>query len=148
MCIIIDNNVVARVLFDANDAQFGQLHASIVLGAYPPVVMVYGGGLKREYLRNSRVRRALVLLDRAGRARQEPDATVDNEELVLRHTSLLASDDPHILALARVARLRLLCSLDQALQQDFRNKRLIDAPRGRIYTRASHRKLLIEMCSE
>ena len=42
------------------------------------------------------------------------------------------SDDPHVLALAQVSGDRLLDSNDSALQGDFKNRRLIDNPRGRV----------------
>lgn len=60
------------------------------------------------------------------------------------------SDDPHILALARVSGARLLYSNDKNLQQDFKNKKLIDQPRGKVYStisgggkfQYSHKRLL------
>ena len=44
------------------------------------------------------------------------------------------SDDPHVLALAIVSGARLLYSNDAALQRDFKDKRLIDSPRGKVYS--------------
>lgn len=66
------------------------------------------------------------------------------------------SDDPHILALAQVSGARLLYSNDIDLQRDFRDKALIDNPRGKVYStregkefKDSHRKLLANraLCS-
>ena len=44
------------------------------------------------------------------------------------------SDDPHVLALAQASGARLLYSNDGPLQDDFRNRRLIDNPRGSVYS--------------
>ena len=44
------------------------------------------------------------------------------------------SDDPHVVAVARLSGARLLYSHDGDLQQDFRDKDLIDNPRGKVYT--------------
>jgi hypothetical protein len=54
----------------------------------------------------------------------------------------LKSDDPHIIALAKVSGARLLCSKDQNLHTDFGNRVFIDKPRGNIYQNQSHAKLL------
>lgn len=44
------------------------------------------------------------------------------------------SNDIHIIALARVSGARLLFSNDTALHKDFRNKDLIDQPRGKVFS--------------
>ena len=44
------------------------------------------------------------------------------------------SDDPHVIALAQISGARLLYSNDPDLQQDFGDKRLIDSPRGKVYS--------------
>lgn len=62
----------------------------------------------------------------------------------------LKSNDPHILALARVSGARLLYSNDINLHRDFRSKELIDRPRGKVYStirgkgkfQESHKRLL------
>lgn len=52
----------------------------------------------------------------------------------------LTSDDPHIIALAQVANVKLLVSSDQNLHADFKNSELIDS--GKIYQTKSHSRLL------
>jgi len=146
MCIIIDNNVVARVLTNPADPDFGDLHRALVLDKRIRVRMQYGGRLGREYANNHAVRRLLVVLDAAGRAQRVSDADVDAEEKRVKREALCRSDDEHIIALARVAKVRVLCSHDAALQADFRDKQLLDNPRGKIYLRAEHRKLLQLAC--
>ena len=57
----------------------------------------------------------------------------------LQRTGGFISNDPDILALVQISGARLLFSNDEKLQKDFRNKRLIDNPRGTVYTtRRSH----------
>lgn len=66
--------------------------------------------------------------------RIENEHEVDTRTERLKAQGGYKSDDPHILALAQVSDVRLLYTNDGDLQQDFRNKRLIDNPRGRVYT--------------
>ena len=111
-------------------------------------VLVVGGHLRREL---GEYRRFQVWLETAiqfGRARQIDDARIDREteEVTARN---IRSDDPHILALARISGARLLFTNDHALQQDFQNREIITGTRGRIYTtverndvRRTHRNLL------
>ena len=146
MCLIIDTNVVARVFSSEKDPDFGKLHHSLFLGGNPSVRIVYGGKLGREYLKVSLVTRLLLLLDRAGRARKIPNQAVNTEEMRITKLKICKSDDPHVIALARISGVRLLCSHDRALHKDFRNKKLLDKPRGRVYQDDGHRQLLMEAC--
>lgn len=61
----------------------------------------------------------------------------------------IESDDPHVLAVARIGDARLLFSNDQPLHKDFKNKELINNPEGKVYSTlrnksfsSGHRKLL------
>ena len=45
------------------------------------------------------------------------------------------SNDFHIIALAQLAGARMLYSRDRELHQDFRNSKLVDRPRGKVYPR-------------
>ena len=60
----------------------------------------------------------------------------------LQRRGLLQSDDSHVIALARASGARLLYTGDTALIADFKDKRLIDKPRGRIYSGAANSDLL------
>ncbi len=80
--------------------------------------------------------------------------TIDEAEVMTRASELQAegqcsSNDQHVIALAQVSGARLLYSNDAQLQEDFKNSRLVDSPRGKVYTtirhsdfRPSHRDLL------
>ncbi len=52
----------------------------------------------------------------------------------------IRSDDPHIIALAIAANVKVLASQDRALIGDFTNRDLVE--RGRVYQRAEHAHLL------
>lgn len=90
--------------------------------------------------------RYFVRLDRRGSARLIADPLVDHETNVVRSTGLCLSDDPHIVALARVSGARVLCSNDDALCADFKNPRLLAKPRGKIYRYAEHSRLIKTAC--
>lgn len=147
MCLIVDTNVVARVLAGAQDPDFADLFRCLFGANHPQVTIVYGGKLRREYLLNHKVLRALAVLDRAGRAKAIPDHVVDAEEATVAATGMCVSDDEHVIALARVSATRVLCSHDQALHEDFTNPNLLNSPRGRVYQNGTHRHLLVAACS-
>ena len=142
MCLIVDTNVGAR-FFDVPDPDLEPLRRA-VLGK--GCCLVYGGELRREYMKLTEVRRKLVIWDRAGKAKAIPDTTVDARSRQLVLTGALKSDDPHIIALAQEAGSRLLCSEDKALHDDFTNPAFLQNPRGKIYQNPSHVRLLAKHC--
>ena len=85
----------------------------------------------------------------SGRMRREDEERVRERTAELRAEGTCKSNDPHVLALAQISGARLLYSNDGALHQDFKNKSLIDNPRGKVYSTLKdkdftndHRKLL------
>ena len=72
----------------------------------------------------------------------EKDEKVDQEQRIVERNGGLRSDDPHIIALARVGNVRILCSFDEDLHVDFKKKQFVDLPRGRIYLGNVHDHLL------
>jgi hypothetical protein len=145
VCIIVDNDVVQRVLVRPDDSEFGALHDQLFGSKRPIQRLIYGGKLLKEYLGNSNVRRALLALDRAGRTISLPSEEVDREEKVVKASSLCCSNDTHIIALARITGVRVLVSKDQDLHQDFTNAKLLK-PRGKVYQNSSHGRLLHRGC--
>jgi hypothetical protein len=141
MCVIVDTNVISQVLFDTSDPRFEPLRDGLY-GARRPLQLVFGGRLNEEYQRNGRVRRMILNLARAGRAKRLPDEEVDAETRSLAEACVCQSDDPHVIALARLSRARILVSLDEDLRSDFKDHRLVNNPRGKVYTKAAHRGLL------
>jgi hypothetical protein len=108
--------------------------------------MVYGGQLRDEYLKNNKVRGILRELDRAGRLIALSDGDIEDEIERLRTSAICCSNDLHILAIARIANVRLLASHDQALQKDFNNSKILNKPRGKVFQKASHIPLLRKGC--
>jgi len=143
VCAIIDACVATRVFVDKNDPNLGRIQTLILARR---LQVVYGGKLGREYTKVKSVAHIVKLLDQAGIAKKHKDKTVDNEDKRVKKLNLCMSNDTHVIALARVARARLLCSADQGLHVDFKNKKLIDKPRGRIYQNATHDGLLKRKC--
>jgi hypothetical protein len=148
MSIIIDKNVAASVLVHHDNEEYALLRSAIWGQKKPIPRLVYGGKLTVEYRGSPNIYRVVLQLDRAGRAYTKPDAEVDAEQEVVIQCGLCRSDDQHIIALARVSGARLLCSDDGALRDDFRDKRLINEPRGNLYSSSHHRALLLKHCSE
>lgn len=139
MCLIVDANL-----------------AGLVFGSPPhpdfvPVLdwlqqrngcLVVGGHLAAELSRMEKARRFVVQLQRAGIVRQVPAEDVAREQTEVAGTGLCESNDSHVIALARVSGARTLCTHDKALQRDFRNHHLVAKPRGSVYQRPTHAKLL------
>lgn len=137
MCVIVDTNV-ASLVFSARD-EYAPLVAWIF---YRDGRLIFGGKLRNELATISEVRRVLRTLYQAGRAILIPDDAIQKEELDLQSAGLAESDDYHILALARVSGARILCSSDRRLQSDFKNRRIVPTPKGKIYQSANHVNLL------
>ncbi len=142
MCLIIDVNWVHHVHPTPN-VDGAPIREALLAGR---ARLVYGGKLAQEYRDGSGdFRRWLVRLDQAGRALKVPDSDVDRATEELVRGGAYVSDDPHVIALAQVSRVRLLCSSDGALHTDFTNHLLL-SPRGSVYQRAEHTHLIDEHC--
>ena len=93
-----------------------------------------------------RARTKLEAYYRAGKAEYVPLEHFEEDAETL--ASQIRSNDPHIIALARAKGVRLLYTGDGALRDDFKDKRFIDGPRGKVYSRASNKDLLTRsMCA-
>jgi hypothetical protein len=142
MCLILDTDIIHKV-FPNPAEDFEPVHEALTSGK---AKLVYGGELGREYQRMVQFRRFLLRLDQQGVAKKFPDTIVDAKAENLRQEGRCQSNDPHILALAIVSGVRLLCSEDEALGSDFTNPRILAAPRGNVYKRAGHAHLIREHC--
>lgn len=91
--------------------------------------IVIGGRLLRE-LSQTKLRGLLIEWIRAGRATRVDDATVDGEEEQMRLRPI-ASDDPHVLALAFLSGCRLIYTEDDNLIKDFKDRELL-TPKGKV----------------
>ena len=140
MLLIIDVNCISKVLCDAPSQDFLPILNSLMEGKRR--IVIGGKKLENELKKVSSVLVFLKNLDQAGRVLVLLDNRVDLEEKYVENSFNIKSDDPHILALARVSGARLLCSFDKFLHKDFCNKSILDKPRGRVYQSVKHEKLL------
>ena len=134
MCIIIDNDVAARVLIQ-DDPEFEPIRKRLEKSR---IRIAYGGKLRDELYGNLGVRRELSRLDGAGRARLVPDQSIE-EQYALLDLTLCKSNDAHIIALARAAKARVLVSNDKNLWADFKNHQLVSNPSGKVYVYKNRR---------
>jgi predicted nucleic acid-binding protein len=139
MCIIIDTNQLSNCFGDKPTK------------AARPVMqwvrkrsgcIVYGGKQQIEEIKKVRaavVRLAELKID--GLAIEIDKSKIAEEAKKIRNLPR-ASNDLHILALARASGAKLLFSMDKKLGQDFKNRKLVKV-RGSVYQgREEHRNLL------
>ena len=139
MCVIIDADLAGDVFKDAPAPDYRPILRWLLRGNG---TLVFGGRNARELYRIGRAARMIQVLRSAGKAFQQPDEQVDARETTVTRTGLCRSNDPHIIALAQISGARTLCSHDQDLHADFRNRELISNPRGMIYQGAAHKRPL------
>lgn len=145
MCLIVDINIAEKV-FKPNDPEFCHVHSALFTAKHPPAKLVYGGKLTQEYNESEKLRRMLRVLDSMGRTRIIPDEKVDAECAAVEMLGICVSNDAHIIALARASKVRLLCTHDGDLISDFNNKSLVNCPRGKVYSCAANKGLLVQFC--
>jgi len=127
VCLIVDANVAPKFLVESSaiiDWLFGERGAPRLVAA---------GKVREELAKNKDVRRQLVTLERAGRLRSADAEMLRQDEQRIRTMAACVSNDPHVIALAIVSGARTLATDDNDLAADFRNKAIIDSPRGSIY---------------
>ncbi len=130
MCAILDNSVAGIVFQPDRPAGAREFLRWVEKGSGRLVV---GGKLLRELAENHSVRTWLRQAILSGRAVKIPDARVQAETDSLAAAGSCRSNDEHVVALARVSGARLLYADDQLLEQDFKTRRLLDDPRGKVY---------------
>ena len=145
MCAILDASVADEV-FCPNRPEAGVEFFNWIQDRIGRLVV---GGKLLEELNRTSVREWARQALNAGLIRSVSASEVDTMTETLRNEGSCSSDDPHVIALARVSGARLLYSNDKKLQRDFKNKTLIDGPRGKVYSTLkdqsftnSHRQIL------
>lgn len=78
-------------------------------------------------------------LQRRGKFKERLAQEVQEKADELEQSDILRSDDPHIIALAIIAEVKVLVSNDRRLHEDFKNRNLVG---GKVYQRKSHSRLL------
>ena len=139
MCIIVDANRLGDFLADPAKPDSAPIRKWL---DHRGGRMVYstGGAFAKEIGR--RLRAKLRGYVQAGKANVVPAAQFAADERKLTVLKNRRFNDPHVLALARATGVRLLYTHDANLMADFRNKKLIDKPRGKIYSSVANSDLL------
>ena len=146
MGAILDRNVAPEVFGPTRTEAGEKFFDWINRGAGKLVV---GGKLLRE-LNSTKAGKWMRQAVLSKRMKIENESEVKATMSELQNEGEFKSDDPHIIALAQVSGARLLYSNDIDLQKDFRNRELINRPRGRVYStirgngkfQGSHKRLL------
>lgn len=104
MCVIVDASVAGLVFRDPHRADYEPFWDWLEKKGGR---LVYGGRLATSgELKGAR--RLLARLKQAGQAYEWPKADVDREETVVKKMGLCKSNDPHVIALARISGARVL----------------------------------------
>ena len=139
MCMIIDANRLKVFLRQPDNDDMVPIHKWLERNG--KIVYSTGDKLSTEIPKFDRQR--LQEYVRNTNAIFIPDNVVAEEAQNLRESELpIKSDDQHVLALARLSKVRLLFSYDQDLQVDFKNTKIVPSPKGRIYKGKQHKQLL------
>ncbi|MBI1902989.1 MAG: hypothetical protein HYS13_17970 [Planctomycetia bacterium] len=144
MCLIVDPSVLGRVLPAPPGnphSEFEPVHTALLRKT---ARAIYGGKKLTQEYRNALGPR-LAQYDRAGIFQQWPHPEVDAEQVRLEAQRRCVSNDVHIIALARVSGVRLLCSDDNGLIHDFKNREILDQPRN-VFRKRSHKHLIHRHC--
>ena len=153
MCVILDANVVHEV-FGSKRPPAGKGFFDWINTGKKSAHLVVGGKLGEELGKGpddfkTWAREAQLSGRHLVRLQRDKNDEVNARTEQLQRDEACKSDDPHIIALAQIGRVRLLYSNDMDLQKDFGDKALINNPRGKVYTTLrrkeftrDHRKLL------
>ena len=131
MGVIVDANVASEV-FSGNRTSAGdRFRQHITTG---DGFLSSGGKNLAELRKLGAFREWEKTAVRFERLRYEETRAVKQRTDVLVATDACESDDEHVIALANIGCGRLLFTNDRALQRDFRNRDLVNDPRGQVFT--------------
>ncbi|MYB34827.1 MAG: hypothetical protein F4X92_06840 [Gammaproteobacteria bacterium] len=138
MCIIVDANRMGGFLKEPYGEDATPIHKWLKKSGH--LIYSTGGSFTDEV--GKKAMQKLMSYAQAGRASVISSKCFENFEKELRSNPEVQSDDHHILALAQYSGARVLFTGDSRLMNDFRNKNLIDNPRGKIYSDCRQATLL------
>lgn len=143
MCIIIDTNCTASVFKPSsqNHVEFKPILDWIIEGKGK--IIIGGSDYKRE---NQGYLGLFSELSKINKVTSIPDEIVDKEtnkyRTLINHQDY---DDPHILALLKISKCKLICSLDERAYKYFKDKKLIQCEVPKIYNQAKNASLLNDL---
>lgn len=138
MCTIVDANAAHQVFGENRPSAGVEFFNWISSGTGS---LVIGGKLREELNQMSSFKEWQKEAILSGRVILAEDNIVLAEAMNLSDSGLCQSDDEHVIALARLSGARLLFSNDYKLQRDFKDKKLIDEPRGSVYSTLKNRNV-------
>ena len=141
MCIIVDANKLGGFLAELPQEEAAPIRRWLDRRTGAGILVYSTGGKFADEL-GYNAKRKLADYSRAGKARFVPENRFAKDEAELKASGELRSDDPHVLALARASGARLLYTGDNKLIADFGNRRIIQKPRGKVYSGAANADLL------
>ena len=136
MCIIVDANMFGRFKDPTNEDMkpvWNWLQRENSKIAYSNTQK-----FEEEWERGG-VTDLIKLLRQSGKLKEILPQEVKEKENELNRTGEIESDDPHIIALAMTANVKVLVSNDRRLHEDFKNHNLVG---GRVYQTKDHWRLL------
>lgn len=140
MCIIVDTNRIGDFFSKPNNDDVDPIHKWLERKFG---VLIYSTGSKFADELQYKTRRLLKEYAKAGHAKLIPASVFEEDEQHLQENPAVKSNDCHVLALARVADVRILFTEDQDLMEDFKNPNLINKPRGKIFSGKQNEKELL-----
>ncbi|MDD9860640.1 MAG: PIN domain-containing protein [Nitrospira sp.] len=166
MCAILDANVVYTVFGSRSSTECPQIglqlldwlnsgKGRLVTGGKAKEELYYNGNFQRWVRQKSRAGGRIVVYEEK-MSRKEMlsalvveygDTEIEAEIRWIKKQKLPKkmkpkSNDLHVIALARISGARLLYSDDKKLRKDFKNKHLVNSPRGKVYSKEDHQHLL------
>ena len=139
MCAIVDANTASEVFGTKRPEAGSKFFEWLNSGAG---ILVAGGKLLDE-LKKTQYREWARQAILSGKIELEDKQDVEAQTTKLHNEKACKSNDHHVIALAQISGARLLYTNDGNLQQDFKNKYLIDNPRGRVYSTKKHRHFTV-----
>ena len=145
MCIILDASMFGR--FNKRDKGKQDRDMEPVWNwldeEHGKIVYSNTGKFRKEWLKGG-MKAKMMVLNRTGKLKLVSAQDVQEKVDALEQTGILRSDDPHIIALARIAKVKVLVSNDKTLNADFRNRNLVG---GKVYhTEADSNLLTKDTC--
>ena len=138
MCIIVDANV-RDIVFGKSRTPASELLLRSIDNRFRRLVV--GGKLRLELMQAATFRSWIAQARLAQQVRDIDDDAVDSKTNELSENRACKSDDEHVIALAQVSGARLLYTDEPDLQDDFRDRNLINNPRGRVFTTRVHQEV-------
>ncbi len=131
MCAIVDASVVHEVFGPEQPPAGRKFRNWIDKGS---LRLVAGGRALEELDAHGHFRKWRAIAVQTGKIRIVARERIDARMRELQDAGSCTSDDEHIISLAQLSGARLLYSNDVALRDDFRNRDLLDRPKGKVYS--------------